>query len=313
MNEPLPPIGRHRSANAMIVVLVVLSFLIGMAVMGYVARQRHRLVTDRPTAVPLTAIKEGATPDFEPAASLGIGGEAPPVVAVTDPGALMTREAALAAQLSTLETRTAAVTADAAVAETQASRAESLLVAFAARRAVDRGQPLGYLEEQLRTRFGRSRPRAVNAVIMAAREPVTLEDLRQGLDVIAADVSSSAAGDRNWWDGLRRELGTLIVLRKANTPSPMPAERLDRARRLLIAGQVDAARAEIERLPGADKATNWMAAARRYVVARQALDAIESAAILGQGISPPVVPAAPAGVKPKAKPAARPTAAPSVP
>ncbi len=267
--------------------------------MAYIGRQQHWFVAAPPSATSTAPSEGDAAPDFEPAAPLGISGEAPPVVAVTEAGSLMTREAALAAQLSALEARTAAVSEDAETAQMQASRAESLLVAFAARRAVDRGQPLGYLEEQLRERFGRNRPRAVQSVIKAAREPVTLEDLRQGLDVIAADVSSSSASDQSWWKGLRRQLGALIVLRKASTPSPMPAERLDRARRLLIAGQVDAARAEIERLPGAAKATNWMAAARRYVVARQALDAIESAAILGQGISPPV--AVPAKIMPAAK------------
>ena len=55
----------------------------------------------------------------------------------------------------------------------------------------------------------------------------------------------------------------------------MPADRLARARRLLEAGQVEAARAEVERLPGATQASNWMDAARRYIVARKALDILD--------------------------------------
>jgi thioredoxin-like negative regulator of GroEL len=81
-----------------------------------------------------------------------------------------------------------------------------------------------------------------------------------------------------------------VVLRKAGTPSPMPADRLSRARRLLAAGQVEAARAEVARLPGAGQAGNWMEAARRYVAARQALEVIENTALIGQPGQPQPAP-----------------------
>ena len=48
---------------------------------------------------------------------------------------------------------------------------------------------------------------------------------------------------------------------------------------MLDAGQVGAALAEVERLPGAGQAGAWVAAARRYIETRAALDAIESAAV----------------------------------
>jgi thioredoxin-like negative regulator of GroEL len=86
----------------------------------------------------------------------------------------------------------------------------------------------------------------------------------------------------------------------------MPTDRLARARRLLEAGQVEAARAEVARLPGAAQAGNWMAAARRYVVARQALDVIENTALIGQAGQPqpaPVVIPAPVIVTPAPDPA----------
>ncbi len=86
---------------------------------------------------------------------------------------------------------------------------------------------------------------------------------------------------------LRRELGNLIVLHRADTPSPLPADRLTRARRTLEAGHVEAALAEVARMPGADSAERWTTAARRYIGARQALDTIETAAILGQGAAAP--------------------------
>ena len=80
---------------------------------------------------------------------------------------------------------------------------------------------------------------------------------------------------------LRRELSGLVVLRQGATPSPLPADRMARARRLLDSGQVEAARAEVTRLPGADEAANWLAAARRYALARRALDILENTALAG--------------------------------
>ena len=46
------------------------------------------------------------------------------------------------------------------------------LVAFAARRTIERGQSLGYLETQLRVRFGSTQQAAVDRVIAAAQKPV---------------------------------------------------------------------------------------------------------------------------------------------
>ena len=271
-----PTTSRLRAPGVgVIAALVALAFLAGLLLMGYLARQRHWFDA-APGAATVMARPQGS--GFVPAQPLSASGEAP---VMADPAALVTREAALAAQLSVLEQRTARLSGDAATAGAQAGRAESLLIAFAARRAIDRGQPLGYLEEQLRARFATVQPRAVAVAIEAGRQPVTLEDLRQGLDVIGTDISSGSDDD-DWIDAIRRQLSTLVVLRRANTPSPLPGDRLERARRLLAAGQVEAARAEVARLPGAGQATNWMTAARRYVAARQALDAIESAAILGQ-------------------------------
>ncbi|SEN55502.1 hypothetical protein SAMN05192583_3050 [Sphingomonas gellani] len=201
-----------------------------------------------------------------------------------DPDTLDTREAALAAQLASLEARTATLAADAGAAGGQATRAEAALVAFAARRAVDRGLGLGYLEGQLRTRFGVSEPDATEQVIGAARQPLTLEDLRQGLDAIAGDLATGTRGD-GWFAGLRRELSGLVTLRKVGTPSPLPADRLARARRLIEAGQVEAARAEVSRMPGASEARNWLGAADRYIATRRALDRLEGAAITGRTVA----------------------------
>ena len=46
-----------------------------------------------------------------------------------------------------------------------AGRTDALVVAFATRRAIDRGVPLGYLETLLVDRFGPRHPRAVATII----------------------------------------------------------------------------------------------------------------------------------------------------
>ncbi|WP_322964939.1 hypothetical protein [Sphingomonas fuzhouensis] len=257
-----------------ILALVLIAFVAGLVLMAYAMRNLSWFGAGNTTPQAVTAKPGGTT---------GTAKETPHTA--TDPMALATREAQLAAQLAALEARTAALATDATAAGAQAGRAESILVAAAARRAVDRGQPLGYLEEQLRTRFGSSEPRAVTVLIVSARQPVTLETLRQGLDKLAPDLVVNASG--GWWEGLRQELGRLIVIREANAPSSNPASRLARARSLLDGGLVEAARAEVARLPGAAAAQSWQQDALRYVRAHQALDLIENAAL----VTPPATPA----------------------
>lgn len=187
--------------------------------------------------------------------------------------------AALGARVIELEARIDRVAERTNAAGANAARAEGLLIAFAARRAVDRGLGLGYIESQLRERFGATQPQAVATVVQASRNPVTLEDLLLGLEDLSPGLTSGV-GDDGWRASIGRELASLFVIRKAGTPSAEPAERLRHARRLLQGGQVDRAMVEVARLPGHDKAQNWLAAARRYVRTRQALDVLETTAIL---------------------------------
>jgi hypothetical protein len=160
-----------------------------------------------------------------------------------------------------------------------AERAEGLLVAFAARRALDRGAQLGYIEGLLRERFGGDHPQAVATILSASHQPVTLEELQTGIDEIAPTLLARGTDD-NWWQGVRRELAGLVVVRRASVPSIAPVDRLTRARRQLESGHVDTALAEIARLPGRALAGAWIVKARRYVSARRALDIIETAALL---------------------------------
>ncbi|CAN5472084.1 hypothetical protein BH09PSE4_BH09PSE4_03030 [soil metagenome] len=262
-----PHAGRRPAWRAWLIV-GLLAFLIGLAAMAYFMKRYENSGSTpvAPTPAPSAA---------QPVAAL------PAVAPIVDLPSLNAREAALSGRLAALEARLPAVATASQAAAGNATRAEGLLVAFAARRALDRGLALGYIEEQLRLRFGSVQPRAVGTVIQASREPVTLEDLRMGIEAIAPQLVTGAPND-GWGASFKRELSNLITLRKEGTPSPRPADRLARARRMLEGGQVEGALAEVARLPGATNASNWLTAAKRYIEARKALDVIETAAILGQ-------------------------------
>lgn len=182
-------------------------------------------------------------------------------------------------RVNLLEQRIAQIDAQSRSAVGNADRAEGLLVAFAARRALDRGVGLGYIEGLLRQRFGQTQPAAVATVITASRQPVTLEHLQEMLQEVGPNLTGIGP-NRSWWTALRHEFSGLVTVRKTGTPSTMPAERLGRVQRRLDAGQVDVALAEVLRMPGRENAAVWIADARRYVSARRALDTLETAALL---------------------------------
>jgi len=206
----------------------------------------------------------------------------PPVAAhpiVVQPTPIAQGDPALDERVAAIESRIDAIDQRAAEATGDANRAEALLVAFAARRALDRGQPLGYIEGLLRERFGGSDAASVAQIIAAAQRPVTLAQLQDGLAALRP-VLAAQSPDEGAWAGFKRELSSLFVVRRADQPSSIPADRLARAEHALEQGQVDNAAAEIARMPGAARANDWLAQAKRYAVARNALDRIETAALL---------------------------------
>lgn len=272
---------RRRSNAPWLVVLVILAFLggIGAAIVAY-----PRLVSwwSGGTIRPLVA-QTVAQPASATAAAL-------PVDAA--------RQDVLAARMTELEDRLARVSVAAQAASSNATRSEGLLVAFATRRALDSGAPLGYLEGQLRLRFGQAQPRAVATIINAAREPVTLTDLQAGFDDITPSLRTSPPGT-GWWTALQREARDLVIIRKVTTPSPLPEKAIPRIARLLSSGRVAPAMDEVERLPGKANAERWLEMGRRYREARRALDLIETAAILESPSAPAAlvdVPPAPVSV-----------------
>ena len=189
-------------------------------------------------------------------------------------------------KIADLENRLSAVEHATARAEGSAGRADALVVAFAARRAIDRGVALGYLENLLVDRFGADHRAAVATIITASHQPVRLGDLVGEYDNLGPDLRRGGPQD-SWWTNLQREFGELVEIHSAASPAVNPDARYERARQQLAGGDVDKALAETMRLPGAARAGDWVGKARSYIAVHRALDEIESAALL----PPPQAPA----------------------
>ncbi len=261
-----PPAARRPRNGRLVLAVALLAFVAGATGAGWLAWQGgfERLLPAalQPEKAParLAEAPRPATPAAVPAAS------APSLGTVE-------------ARLALLEERLSRLNLQAEAAAGNAARAEGLLIAFAARRMIDRGAPLGSLEDQLRLRFGDAQPNAVQTVIEAAKQPVTLDELAADLEAAAPALVDAPVGE-DAWGRVKRELSSLFTIRTDRGGGADPRERVNRARILLTAGKVDRAIAEVERLPGARGATSWVSAARRYAAAQRALDLIETAAML---------------------------------
>jgi hypothetical protein len=185
-------------------------------------------------------------------------------------------------RLAAAEQRLARLDLQAQAAAGNAARAEALLIAFATRRLIQRGDELGYLADQLRLRFGDDRPNAVSTIISFSRSdpPIRLDGLLARLKGLGPELSQSSSGPS--FAAFRRELGALFTIRRESTPSARPEERLERARIALEQGRYRSAIEEVRALPGAAKAESWIADAERYAAAMEALENIEAAAVLDQ-------------------------------
>jgi hypothetical protein len=182
-------------------------------------------------------------------------------------------------RIAALEGRIARVENATERAEGSAGRADALVVAFAARRAIDRGVALGYLENLLAARFGAQHQAAVATVITSSHQPVRLNDLISEYEALGPHLRRGGPQD-NWWTNFKRELGSLVEVHRSTRPAVNAEARYNRALQRLSSGDVDQALAETMRLPGAARAADWTTKARRYVAAHRALDEIESAALL---------------------------------
>lgn len=273
------------------------SFLIGGSLVGYVVYYNLSpddtavvAGADTPPALPDAPVIEG-DPDGTPTAQI----EASPSPLADAVAALEGENAEVAAEavsrvvdqqggidqrLAAAEQRLARLDLQAQAAAGNAARAEGLLIAFATRRAVERGAELGYLADQLRLRFSDQWPNAVNTIINFAREPIRIDNLNARLVGLGPELVQSNEGMS--WDRVQRELSELFVVRREDTPSPQPELRLERARVALGQGRYQNAIDEIKGMPGAEQAASWIADAERYREAMEALEVIETAAVLDQ-------------------------------
>ncbi len=243
-----------RRANPIrgLVVFALICFAIGIAAMGWILSEWQ----------PVRDMVFGpqATAPQPPVAKLATV-TAPPVNAE--------------AHMARIEQRLAIIDQQADNASNDAARAERLMIAFAARRAVERGTPLGYLEGALQRQFGASDAAAVATVIDAARRPVTLEQLEDGLEATKAELASGSAG-AGWFASIWQDVSTLAVVHRPGESSKTPSQRLEIARRALERDRVETAMREIRSMPGAGSAKPWLVKAQRYVAVRKALDRLEA-------------------------------------
>lgn len=187
------------------------------------------------------------------------------------------QQGGLESRLAAAEQRLARLDLQAQAASGNAGRAEGLLIAFAARRTLERGESLGYLGDQLRLRFGMAQPEAVRTVLSASENPIRLDQLIARLEGLGPSLVTSDEGPS--FARLRKELGELFIVRRETTASTRPDRALYRARLSLESGRVEKAIEEVQTLPGADNAEAWIADARRYAAIQNALNILETSAI----------------------------------
>lgn len=253
---PLPPLPPRRRGCGAIMLAVLLAFVVGGGAAGWVMLRHPELV--RPLA---TSARPAPVPTTSPAE----------------------------AQVATLEARLARLNLEAQAAAANAGRAEALLSALAARRAIERGRPLGPIEEQLRLHFGASQPGALAVVAGAGRNPVTISTLAASLAGLVPDTSAPTGP--SGWARVRADLSNLFTIRHEPGDLATPGTRVERARSSLYRGDVEAAISEVRKLPPAPSSRNWIASAQRYAQVQAALDQLDVSALAQPAPASPALPA----------------------
>lgn len=270
------PSTRRKGPSARPVLVAVLaSFLLGGAVAGYAVYTMidRAAPTDASPAPEKQGLASPASADPSPTPSATASQAAQKAVE-----RVAEQQGGLDQRLAAAEQRLARLDLQAQAAAGNAARAEGLLIAFATRRALEKGAELGYLADQLRLRFGDAMPNAVDTIIRTSRDPITLDQLIARLEGLSPQLAKQS--ERSGFERLGEELAQLFVIRRESAPSPQPQRRLDRARLFLESGRTEAAIAEVRNLPGAEQAKGWIRDAERYAALQRALDLIETAAVL---------------------------------
>jgi len=279
---------RPKRSMRTIAIAVGAAFLIGFAAMWVINNSDDltglfsvRTEAEQPAdGVEPAALAEGETVAAEPTPAPSPEGAAEEArQAVEQVEQVVEQQGGLDSRIAGMEQRLTQLDLQLQAAGGNAARAEALLIAFASRRAIERGTPLGYLADQLRLRFGEDRPNAVQTVIDAAQSPVTLSQLAAQLEGLAPTLTDAPA-DEGAFTRIRRELSELFVVRREDTASPVAERRLERARLFLQTGQIEPAVSEVRNLPNAIEAQDWIDSAERYAAAQRALETLETAAVL---------------------------------
>lgn len=264
------PPRRRKSAGRRLTALLA-AFLLGAGGAAYVvwSGELDRFLPQRPGRAQPSAA-EGVAPRTAGAntGSQALAGRAPLDVMST-----------LETRLAMLEERFSRIDFEADAASGNAVRAEGLLIASAARRMIERGEPLGFVADQLQLRFGDAQPRAVETITAFARNPVTVDELGARLEALAPDLTDTSQ-NLNFWQRTRQEVVSLFRVRSDSPTLLAPQARIDRARLMLSARRIRTAIGEVERLPGAEAANKWIADAQRFQEVERALDLIETTAML---------------------------------
>ena len=260
--------GPHRSAGrwGAVLLMTLVGFAAGGGAVGWmVLRGDGHGLSWRHLLTPPAAV----APPSAPATATGSA----------VPGDVLASQTLLDARILTAEQRLDRLDMQATAAAGNAARAEGLLVAFATRRVIERGATLGYLEDQLKLRFGDAQPHAVATLIADARNPVTQDMLAARLQMMA-NHGDDAPSSETLWQRTQRTLSDMLIIRRDNASGPTPAARADHALAALHEGAIDTAIADVQRLPPTRETAAWMTDARRYAEAEAALDRIETAALL---------------------------------
>jgi hypothetical protein len=260
-------------------ILPLLFFVGGVGVTGWVVTQ-----TDLGRSIRGLESPAGIEPI--PAAATLVPPLAPAPAAVAPPTLGTEADARIAA----LELRLARIENSGGGISARSSQSDGLLLAFAARRALELGLPLGSLEQEISAHFGASQPHMVAAISAAARAPVTMAKLQMDLNDLAPKLIDG--GDTGLWSRFSNGLAGLVTIRRNDATSADPSALVAQAQTALAASDVDGALQAVSRLSSRALAVEWMASARRFSEAQRALAALEKSAISGATeaqVAPPPV------------------------
>ena len=179
--EPVDTYGAQPRRRSWLRALILpgVAFVLGLGAMGYVLG--HWEAGARALGIAAEPVPVAADPaPAEPVAAAQI----PPLTllapATSEEPQRIAIDPEITRRVAALEQRIGSVDTQSRAAVGNADRAEGLLVAFAARRALDRGVGLGFLETMLQQRFGQNQPNAVGRIIFAIMRGKSLDE---GIDL----------------------------------------------------------------------------------------------------------------------------------